>query len=199
MKTNNIKDIWKTGTEEHIKSYSEKELNEIVVKSARESIKAIYPGAIFRLVILAVIAYLIIKLFSKEQPIEEVLIYTIALVLLFVSYFFYERAFYKIRRYTCGKPVKEWLEGRIKEIEKSIRFKSKYDRVIHTCSFLFALGFYVLHSIIANINFNIVTVLIIPLGIIIYLLIMRHSLNRNYQRSLRELKDLYKQFEDPTE
>ena len=57
METNDIKDIWKTETVKEMKPYSEEELNEIVVKSVRKSIKTVYPGTIFRLVVIAVIVY----------------------------------------------------------------------------------------------------------------------------------------------
>lgn len=47
-----------------------------------------------------------------------------------------------------------------------------------------------------NVTPGILTVIIIPLGLIIYLLIVRRSINRNYQKALHELKELYKQFEE---
>ena len=195
METKDIKDIWKTGVEENIRSYSDEELNEIVVKSARKSIKAVYPGTIFRLVIIAVIVYLIASLFIRKQSMEGMFTDISALIILSVSYFLWERSAYKIRRYTNGKPVKEWLEYRIKEIEKSIKFNVKYDWIIYGCSFLFAIGSYILYQIVLNITPSILTVILIPLGLVIYLLTIRRSLNRNYQKVLRELKDLYKQFE----
>ena len=63
METNDIKDIWKTEAVKDMKPYSEEELSEMVVKSVRKSIKAIYPGTILRLVIITVIVYLIATLF----------------------------------------------------------------------------------------------------------------------------------------
>lgn len=196
METKDIKDIWKTGVEENIRSYSDEELNEIVVKSARKSIKAVYPGTIFRLVIIAVIVYLIASLFIRKQSMEGMFTDISALIILSVSYFLWERSAYKMRRYTNGKPVKEWLEYRIKEIEKSIKFNVKYDWIIYGCSFLFAIGSYILYQIVLNITPSILTVILIPLGLVIYLLTIRRSLNRNYLKVLRELKDLYKQFEE---
>lgn len=196
METNDIKDIWKTETVKEMKPYSEEELNEIVVKSVRKSIKTVYPGTIFRLVVIAVIVYLIATLFLREQSMEGMLLDVSALVILSVSYLLWERSAYKMRKYTNSKPVKEWLEYRIKEIEKNIKFKTKYNLVIYACSFLFSIGFYVFYQIAANIPPGILTVIIIPLAIIIYLLIVRRSINRNYQKALHELKELYKQFED---
>lgn len=196
METNDIKDIWKTETVKEMKPYSEEELNEIVVKSVRKSIKTVYPGTIFRLVVIAVIVYLIATLFLREQSMEGMLLDVSALVILSVSYLLWERSAYKMRKYTNSKPVKEWLEYRIKEFENKIRFNTKYNLVIYTCSFLFSIGFYVFYQIAANIPPGILTVIIIPLGLIIYLLIARRSINRNYQKALHELKELYKQFEE---
>lgn len=196
METNDIKDIWKTEAVKDLKPYSEEELNDIVVKSVRKSIKAIYPGTILRLVIITVIVYLIATLFLRKQSMEGMLLDVSALVILSVSYLLWEHSAYKMRKYTNSKPVKEWLEYRIKEFENKIRFNTKYNLVIYTCSFLFSIGFYVFYQITANVTPGILTVIIIPLGLIIYLLIVRRSLNRNYQKALHELKELYKQFEE---
>ena len=196
METNDIKDIWKTETVKDMKPYSEEELNEIVVKSVRKSIKTVYPGTIFRLVVIAVIVYLIATLFLREQSMEGMLLDVSALVILSVSYLLWERSAYKMRKYTNSKPVKEWLEYRIKEFENTIRFNTKYNLVIYACSFLFSIGFYVFYQITVNVTPGILTVIIIPLGLIIYLLIVRRSINRNYQKALDELKELYKQFEE---
>lgn len=199
METKDIKDVWKTGINENIHSYSEEELNEIVVKSARKSIKAVYPGTIFRLVIIAVIVYLIASLFISKQSIEGMFIDVSALIVLSVSYLLWEQSAYKMRRYTNGKPAKEWLEYRIKEIEKSIKFNVKFDWIIYGCSFFFAIGFYVLYQIVDNRTPNILTIIFIPLGIVIYIVVVRRSLNRNYQKALRELNELYNQFEESNE
>ena len=94
METNDIKDIWKTEAVKDMKPYSEEELSEMVVKSVRKSIKAIYPGTIFRLIIIAVIVFLIITLFLREQSIGKMFIDMIAFVITSVSYFFWERSAY---------------------------------------------------------------------------------------------------------
>lgn len=199
METNDIKSIWKTGVEKNISPYSKEELNAMVVKSARKSIRGVYPGTIFRLVIIAVIVFLFATLLFQTQTTYKMFIDISALVVLSVSYFLWERSAYKMRKYTNAKSVKEWLEYRIKEIERSIKLNTKYNLAIYLCSLLFTIGFYVLYQIEANVTPHILTIIIILLGIIIYLLIVRRSLNRNYQKALDELKALYKQFEDLNE
>lgn len=199
METNDIKDIWKTGLEENIRSYSEEELNEMVVKSTRKSIKAIYPGTIFRFVVIAIIVHLATTLILGKHSAERMLIDLGALIILSVSYFFWERSAFKMRKYTNGMPIKEWLEYRIKEVEKSITFTAKYNWIVRGCYFLLAIVFYVLYQIEANVTPNIISIIVIPTGIFIYLLIVARSLNRNYRKTISELKDLYKQFEDSNE
>lgn len=195
MEAHDIKETWKAGVEKNIKPYPEEKLNEMVIKSARKSIKTVYPGTVFRLVVVAVVVYLIVMLFIREQSMERAYVDIAALAVLSVSYFLWERSAYRMRKYTNGMTVKEWLEYRIKEVEKSVKFNTKYGWIVYTCSFLSAIGFYVFYLMAMNITPGILNVVVVPLGIAIYLLIIDRSLGRNYRKTLRELKDLYKQFE----
>ena len=195
MEAHDIKETWKAGVEKNIKPYPEDKLNEMVVKSARKSIKTVYPGTVFRLVVVAVVVYLIVMLFIREQSMERAYVDIAALAVLSVSYFLWERSAYRMRKYTNGMAVKEWLEYRIKEVEKDVKFNTKSGWIVYTCSFLLAIGFYVFYLMAMNITPGILNVVVVPLGIAIYLLIIDRSLGRNYRKTLRELKDLYKQFE----
>ena len=195
MEAHDINETWKAGVEKNIKPYPEEKLNEMVIKSARKSIKTVYPGTVFRLVVVAVVVYLIVMLFIREQSMERAYVDIAALAVLSVSYFLWERSAYRMRKYTNGMAVKEWLEYRIKEVEKSVKFNTKYGWIVYTCSFLSAMGFYVFYLMAMNITPGILNVVVVPLGIAIYLLIIDRSLGRNYRKTLRELKDLYKQFE----
>ena len=195
MEAHDIKETWKAGVEKNIKPYPEEKLNEMVIKSARKSIKTVYPGTVFRLVVVAVVVYVIVMLFIREQSMERAYVDIAALAVLSVSYFLWERSAYRMRKYTNGMAVKEWLEYRIKEVEKDVKFNTKYGWIVYTCSFLSAIGFYVFYLMAMNITPGILNVVVVPLGIAIYLLIIDRSLGRNYRKTLRELKDLYKQFE----
>ncbi len=195
MEAHDIKETWKAGVEKNIKPYPEEKLNEMVIKSARKSIKTVYPETVFRLVVVAVVVYLIVMLFIREQSMERAYVDIAALAVLSVSYFLWERSAYRMRKYTNGMAVKEWLEYRIKEVEKDVKFNTKYGWIVYTCSFLSAIGFYVFYLMVMNITPGILNVVVVPLGIAIYLLIIDRSLGRNYRKTLRELKDLYKQFE----
>lgn len=196
METNDIKNIWKSGVETNIKPYSDAELNDVVVKSAQKSIKTLYPGFIFRFIIIAIITYIIAMLIFDNRSKEIMFVDFTALLILSVSYFLWERSAHKMRKYTYSMPVKKWLEYRIKGIEKSIRFSTKYNLAIYGCSFFVAIGFYVFYQIFTKTPPNLLTVVIIPLGLTVYLWIIRRSMNRNYQKTLNELKELHKQFEE---
>lgn len=193
---NNIKSKWKTETQNDIRIYSESELNDIVVKSAKKSIKAIYPGNIFRLIIIGVIVFISVRLIIRQQSPGIMLTDLSGLLILSVSYFFWERSAYIMRRYNNNIPVKQWLEKRIAKIEKSIRFNTKYDWALYITALLIAGVFYVIYQVLTDAPANIINVVVVPAGLVVYFLIVRHFLNKNYRKTLESLKELYRQFEE---
>lgn len=196
MDMNNIKSKWKTETQNDIRIYSESELNDIVVKSAKKSIKAIYPGNIFRLIIIGVIVFISVRLIIRQQSPGIMLTDLSGLLILSVSYFFWERSAYIMRRYNNNIPVKQWLEKRIAKIEKSIRFNTKYDWALYITALLIAGVFYVIYQVLTDAPANIINVVVVPAGLVVYFLIVRHFLNKNYRKTLESLKELYRQFEE---
>ena len=196
MDMNNIKSKWKTETQNDIRIYSESELNDIVVKSAKKSIKAIYPGNIFRLIIIGVIVFISVRLIIRHQSPGIMLTDLSGLLILSVSYFFWERSAYIMRRYNNNIPVKQWLEKRIAKIEKSIRFNTKYDWALYITALLIAGVFYVIYQVLTDAPANIINVVVVPAGLVVYFLIVRHFLNKNYRKTLESLKELYRQFEE---
>lgn len=119
METNDIKETWKAGIERTIKPYPEERLNEMVVNSARKSIKTVYPGTVFRLVIIAVAVFLIVSQFVKEQNATRMYLDMGALAVLSVSYFLWERSAYKMRKYTHGMPVRNGWNTVSKRLRKA--------------------------------------------------------------------------------
>lgn len=196
MDMNNIKSEWKTETQNDIRIYSESELNDIVVKSAKKSIKAIYPGNIFRLIIIGVIVFISVRLIIRQQSPGIMLTDLSGLLILSVSYFFWERSAYIMRRYNNNIPMKQWLEKRIAKIEKSIRFNTKYDWALYITALLIAGVFYVIYQVLTDAPANIINVVVVPAGLVVYFLIVRHFLNKNYRKTLESLKELYRQFEE---
>lgn len=196
MEENSIKDIWKLGVNSNIKSYSNSELNEIIVKSARKSMKPIQLGGIFQFVVIAVMIYLILTLLFRDNSVQMKLLNFAGLIIIFVSSLAWKRSDYKMNKYKYDMPVKEWLEYRIEELNKTIYTKKKYNIVVMCLSFLLGFGFHVVNQIILKAPFNLFLSGSIFVVLIIYFVIVARSLNRKYKKALKELKDLYKQFEE---
>lgn len=196
MENNNLKRIWKIGVNEEAKSYSDSELNEMIVKSARKSMKAIQLGGIFQLVIIAVVIYLIVILFSRDSGLEMKLFNITGLLILLVCSVLWKRSDYKMNKYRYDIPVKEWLEYRINELNKTIYTRKKYNIFIMCLAFLLGFGFHVVHQIILKAPFNPILSGSILVGLIIYFVIVARSLNGKYRETLKELKELHKQFEE---
>jgi len=199
METTNLKGLWKLGIDKYIKTYSHAELNEMVIKSARKSIRNVYPGTIFRLVVIGVIVLIISLLLWGNRSKELMIVNISALVVLSVAYYLWELSAYKMRKYTYGMPVKDWLEYRIKEIEKTMKFSTKYNLAIYLCSFIFAIGFYASYLLIMKVTPGLFSIVVVPVILIIYLCILRCSMNRNYKKTHHELDELYKQFDELNE
>ena len=196
MENNNLKRIWKIGVNEEAKSYSDSELNEMIVKSARKSMKAIQLGSIFQFVIIAVVIYLIVILFSRDSGLEMKLFNITGLLILLVCSVLWKRSDYKMNKYRYDIPVKEWLEYRINKLNKTIYTRKKYNIFIMCLALLLGFGFHVVHQIILKAPFNPILSGSILVGLIIYFVIVTRSLNGKYRETLKELKELHKQFEE---
>lgn len=193
MKTNDIKNIWKMGTEENIKSYSNPELNEMIVKSAKKAMKPIQLGGFFQLIIIGVVIYLIFTLIYRNNSFEMKLLDFAGLLIILISSLLWKRSDYKMNK--CDMPVKEWLEYRINDLKKIIYLKTKYNIFMLCLAFIAGFGFYVVSQLIIKAPFNPLLSSSIFIGLIIYFVIITRSLNRKYKKTLNELEELYKQFE----
>lgn len=193
MKTNDIKNIWKMGTEENIKSYSNPELNEMIVKSAKKAMKPIQLGGFFQLIIIGVVIYLIFTLIYRDNSFEMKLLDFAGLLIILISSLLWKRSDYKMNK--CDMPVKEWLEYRINDLKKIIYLKTKYNIFMLCLAFIAGFGFYVVSQLIIKAPFNPLLSGSIFIGLIIYFVIITRSLNRKYKKALNELEELYKQFE----
>lgn len=194
METNDIKIIWKMGIAENIKPYSNSELNEIVVKSARKSMKSIQLGGIFQLVIVAVMIYLLFILIFRDNSLEMKLLNFAELLFMLICCIIWKRSDYKMNK--CDMPVKEWLGSRIQELRKAVYARTKYNIAVTCVAFLLGFGCYVANQIIAKIPFNPFISGLIFVGLIVYFLVVTRSLAGKYKKALNELEALYKQLED---
>ena len=90
--------------------------------------------------------------------------------------------------------IKQWLDDRIAEVEKKIKFNRKYDFLIYTGAFMLGSFFYVIPQLLIN-HFDVLFTSVVAVGFLVYILIIRWRLNVNYQKTLKELKELYGQIE----
>lgn len=196
MKESNIKELWKSGTDSNTKSYSDSELNEIIVRTAKKSMKAVQLGGVFQYVVIAVVVYLIFTLLFRNNSLEMKLLDFAGLTILLLCAFFWKRSDYKMGTYKCDMPVKEWLEYRINELNKTVYRKKKYNRLIICLSLLLGFGFHVVQQILVKAPFNSILSGSIFIALVIFCVFITRSLNGKYRKTRDELKELYRQFEE---
>lgn len=196
MKTDTLKEIWKCGTNKEIRPYSATELDKIMVKSARKSMKTVQMKGGFQIVVIAVMIYIILKLLFGNSSVEFKMLDFAGFLIIFVCFLLSKRSDYKMNKYKCDMPVKEWLEYRIREIEKVVNAKLKYNVLIYGGAFLLSYSFHVVSQILLKASFNLLLSGGIFLGLIVFIMIIKRSLSKKYNQILKELKTLYKQLEE---
>lgn len=194
MRTNTIKDIWQSSV--HIKSYSDSELNDIIIKSARKSMKAIQLGGIFQLVIIVIMIYLVFILVFRNNGLEMKLLNSAGLLILLVCSLLWKRSDYKMNKYKYDMPIKEWLEYRIHELNKTICMRKRYKVLVLCITIIIGFGVHVVTQIIQKTPFNPLVSGSIFIGLIIYIVIVSASLDKKHKKTLKELQELYGQVEE---
>lgn len=122
MEDNKLKLIWKTGVTEETKSYSDAELNGMIIKCARKSMRKIHPGWILRTIALLIITMLLWQITTSYEDIPITILRLIVLLILIGSMGASEWSARKMALYNSDMPVKEWLKSRIGEVEQNITF-----------------------------------------------------------------------------
>lgn len=195
METNDFKNIWKSQIDKNIQQYSTEELNDLVIKTAKKSMKAIQPNLALRIIVAAVVIYLIWSIVTKDYSVEMNILYSAALIILIVSFLFKERSAHKLNKQNPDMSVKDWLRYRIEKIEKSRKYKSKYDFLIYGGALLLGYVFYIVFQILRNVQFNWISVMIFII-LFIYVVAIRYIQIKSYNKTLDGLRELYRQFEE---
>lgn len=190
MESFELKDIWHTQVGNLICNYSDPELNRIVIKQARKSMRRLYLGRPALVVALLVIGYLIWKIAMGEEGIMMTLFRSFLVLLLLVLLSLEACSAHKMRRYQADMPVKDWLTYRIAEVEKSLRFMKKHDIWLYPGALLLGLAVGVVYDWLLNTSFNLMTSLLILSCLILYMFFVRWTIHRNYSRVLMRLKEL---------
>jgi hypothetical protein len=195
METNDLKQMWKSRIEGNIQDYSREELSDIIVKSARKSMKAIQPNIIIRLLLAAIIAFLVWRIATEGYSAGMDVMYAADLLIILVCFFFIERSAYIMNKYNPGVSVKEWLEYRIGKVEKSINYRTKYGFLMYGSALIAGC---VANSIVLILHdaFFIWISVAVDINLFVLILIVRYIELKRYNKTLAELKELYRQLEE---
>ncbi|MEG2755954.1 MAG: hypothetical protein RR931_05025, partial [Mucinivorans sp.] len=173
MEDNDLKLLWKSGTLHEAKSYSDIELNTMVVKCAKKSMRKIRPGWMLRTVAMLIVIMLLWQIITGYEDVPITILRFVLLLILITSMAVEEWSMGKMNKYNLDMPVKEWLKFRIDKIEQSILFTRKYDIAIYAGTFVFTLGVFLMYNYLMNVPFNLLIFAAIFIFNFIYILICR--------------------------
>ncbi|MDR1339606.1 MAG: hypothetical protein LBK58_06105, partial [Prevotellaceae bacterium] len=185
----------KSQIEGNIQDYSREELNRLIVKSARKSMKAIQPNIITRFFLGASAVFFVWRIATEGYSVEIDLMYAAVLLLILVCCFFVERSAHIMNKYNPGVPVKEWLEYRIGKIEKSINYRTKYGFLMYGGALLLGSVSHNIIQILYHCCYNWISVTM-EINLFVLILAVRYFELRRYTKTLAELKELYRQLEE---
>ena len=195
MENNEIKNLWKNMVDKEVRQYSEAELNVMVVKSARKSMRQLYPGWKVKLALcIFVVCFMLWKIVNTSD-LRFVILYTCIVLIITASLIVLFFSMRKMNKYKPDIPVKEWLKFRINEIDKSIRFNKKYRIYVYVGIVIEIVGicavyFYILTG--SLISYPLALAVAVSLLLFVVMLILwknRHSEVRDYLQSLYEQID----------
>ena len=192
MENNDFKNLWKSAVDKHARPYSEDELNVMVVKSAKKSMRKLHPR--WETVSCIIVAgYLLWEIIYKTGNLQLTILFSFLLMLSFASLSLLSFSIWKMNQYKTDMPVKEWLKYRIAAIDKSIRFKKKYGIYINVGTIIFCIGLNVLFCYILYHSFySFVAATAASLSVLVIILLLRknrYNQVRNYLQSLYEQID----------
>ena len=124
MDSEKIKEIWKNNVVRQIDNYTDAEIEAMILKNARKAIGISYPGIVFisfAIVLILFLMWIDLKYTPQMRP-----FWMVCLVILFGSICITIFSRWKIQRYSYDMPLKDWIESRIREFDKSINLKKIY-------------------------------------------------------------------------
>ena len=196
MEKDNLKLIWKMGVNEDINLYSDQELNNMIIKCARKSMRKIHPRWILRTIVILVVALLLWQISTADGNIRITILRLIILFILTGSMGAMEWSARKMNEYHFNMAVKEWLKSRIDKLEQSIQLQRKYDIAIYIGSFLLGFGTYFMYNYLMNVSFSLLTYIAVFFGFILYLLGCRMMVRKHHKKVLRHLQELYSKLKE---
>lgn len=192
MGNNNLSNIWKSQADQEIKQYSIAELDHMIVKNTRNSITRLFPGLKIKVFLsLFVGVYLLWLIIAGQLNLSLKIFYSILIALIIVSWVLVWIGLRKMQKPNAAIPVKDWLKGRIVEIDRSIAYQKKYGIGISIGVALFVAGIcitqnYILNGMITLIAFGSALVAISITLYLSYIGKKRFREVRDYLQSLYE-------------
>lgn len=195
MENNNLSNIWKSQAEQEIKQYSISELDRMIVKNTRHSIIRLFPGLKIKVFLSVLVsAYLLWLVIAGQLNLSLKIFYCLLIALIVVSWALVWISLRKLQKPNPAIPVRDWLKGRIAEIDQSIAYQKKYGIGISIGVVLFVAGIcitqnYILNGMITLIAFGSA---LLAVSITLYLSYIgkkRFREVRSYLQSLYELLD----------
>lgn len=200
MEKKELHTLWKGESGKYIHPYSDQQLEAAILKAARRSVRKLYSRKEFILYIPLII--LLVQRMTASPWYEE-MIWFHSFILLIVSLTLAATLWssWKMNRPEADKPVKEWIEYRIRVLERSIARKQKYGWLVYLLMLLL-LGW--LNWIALNVwakplrDLVLIQAIMVPLVLIGAYLGNKRSLKR-YNRICLDLKNLYRQISENEE
>ena len=202
MESDEFKNIWRSDVNKGHKPFSKKELNDMIINSAKKSMRKLNPVWIIGLGLLCA-AYIIWKIMSKTSVLVFVISYTILLLILLVALSVRIWSMYKMNKYSADMPVKAWLQYRINSIDNTLRFQKRYGTwlniIIVVCAFggmLFNLPTNILYiSPITMLYIRIITITIIIL-IALWFYSLLYKERKKGPKKILEIRDYLQRLYD---
>ena len=125
MENNEFLNSWKTDADKGFKPFSEQELNDMIVNSAKKSIRRLNPKWLIGVGLLCA-AYIGWSIVSGTFVSVFTICYTALLLILLGGLLAKIWSSYKMNNYSADMPVKEWIQYRVNSIDGSLRFQKRY-------------------------------------------------------------------------
>lgn len=128
MENNKLKNVWKIEVDKEIKPYSSRELDGMIIKSAKKSIWKLFPGVWVKVALSVVgIGYFLQKIIMGGGGVPMLIFNLFLICIVLASMILVLWGLCRLKRYNSDLSVKEWIKSRIDEVEKGIAFQKKYN------------------------------------------------------------------------
>lgn len=197
MENNKFKNIWKNKVNEEIKPYSSRELDDMIVKSARKSIWKLFPGVWIKVVLsILVIGYFFQKMVSEDGGVPLLIFYIALTCVVSGSVILVLNGVHKMTQYNLNTPVKEWIKFRIDKVEKSIAFQRKYTAHIYIGIVGFVVGITVIYSYLLHGTVMLYSLIPGSVAGCLSACLIKRFLKIRYSKVYTSLKELYRQINE---